>query len=243
MLNLAIKSKSAFKDAAYTTPGLGDRAHAILSAYLISKGKPITIHLTEDKFGKDHKKISWNQLCSMVPNVKVMIWPVSNLKEEEWLSYLKKQGFECETYQYSDTLLFNDGYDLAPLFKTLPCLDPLDCSDFFPNLPEKFATIQFDSTDKNRNTKDVESIKKKFLKEGYKLITIGGEAKNEKLRDSLPHIGYLISKADIHVGVDSGMFHLAQFYKPWDKIYLYKGRFISHHFNRAKLNGCNIINI
>lgn len=244
MLNLAIKSKSAFKDEPYTTPGLGDRVHAILAAYLYSKGEPITIHITQDKFGKDHKKESWNQLCLMVPNVRVMVWPVKNLKEDEWLSYLKGQGFDCETYHYSDSSMpFNNdkGIDIAPLFSKLPCLEPVDCSDFFPKLPEKFATIQFDSTDKNRSTKDIDDIKKKFNKDGYKLFAVGGEAKHSKLRDSLPHIGYLISKADIHIGVDSGMMHLAQLYKPWNKIYIYKNRgktpYISHHLQRGIKNG------
>jgi hypothetical protein len=243
-MNLALKSKSFFKDMPYTTPGLGDRVHAILTAYLISKGKPITIHLTHDKFGKDHKKVSWNQLCSMVPNVRVMVWPVNDMEEKDWLSYLKKQGFNCDSYYYGDINLPNRNtgtIDIGFLFDNLPCIEPVDCSDFFPKLPEKFATIQFDSTDKSRNTKDVDLIKQKFIDQGYTLFAIGGQAKHEKLRDSLPHIGYLMSKADIHIGVDSGMFHLAQLYKPWNKIHIHKGSFVSHHLTRAIRNGINLL--
>ena len=248
MLNLAIKSRSTWNGKPYTTPGLGDRVHHALCAYQYSKGKPITLHLTEDKFGKPHKKESWNQLQDMIPNVRIMVWPVQNLEEVEWINYLKHQGvWNIETYHYSDTRnnpqlssQGSHGIDMSQYLKTLPCLEAPDVNGFFKDLPEKFATLQFDSTDSSRMG-DVEKIKLKYSKEGYKLFVIGGQAKHIRLRTSLKHISHLIAKADIHVGVDSGMFHLAQLYKPWNKIHVYKGDFISHHLERAINNGVTII--
>ena len=38
----------------------------------------------------------------------------------------------------------------------------------------------------------------------YEKIIVGGESKNELLKNSLKHIAYAMSKAKHHVGVDSG---------------------------------------
>ena len=233
-MNLAINSLSNRRpNFPYTTPGLGDRTHTMLCAYQYSKkhNVPVTIHITSDKCDKDHKFESWNQLQQMIPNVNVMVWPVKGLSEKDWRNYLKEKGFESETYFYSDTAEFlplqsNEGIDFAQYLKELPCLEPIDCSSSFGNIPEGQTLIK---------------LKEKYESEGYKLITIGGKSKHKKLRESLQHIGYLISKADIHIGADSGMFHLAQLYKPWNKIHLLKGSFLSHHAQRAIINGVTLI--
>ena len=250
-MNLAINSLSNRRpNFPYTTPGLGDRTHTMLCAYQYSKkhNVPVTIHITSDKCDKDHKFESWNQLQRMIPNVNVMVWPVKELSEKDWRNYLKQKGFESETYFYSDTaswlpLQGNEGIDFAKYFKELPCLEPVDCSSSFGNIPKKFATFQFDSTDDMRGAEGQKliALKEKYESEGYKLITIGGKSKHKKLKESLQHIGYLISKADIHIGADSGMFHLAQLYKPWNKIHLLKGSFLSHHAHRAIINGVTLI--
>ena len=60
------------------------------------------------------------------------------------------------------------------------------------------------------------------------------------LRESLPHIGYAMYHADYHVGVDSGMMHIAQFYKSYDQIHIHNEGFKSHHLYRAVKNGSKL---
>ena len=69
-------------------------------------------------------------------------------------------------------------------------------------------------------------------------IIHGGEGKGY-FNTSLPHIAYAISKADYHVGCDSGMMHIAQLYKKYEDIHIYdrEGSYLSHHLVRAKNNG------
>ena len=59
MIHFAIRSKSMRSgDRPFTTPGLGDRVHSALLAYLYGKknNDKVTIHITRDKFDKPHKK-------------------------------------------------------------------------------------------------------------------------------------------------------------------------------------------
>jgi len=251
MKHIALRSMSVRNNSnPYTTPGLGDRAHSVLMAYQYGKAHntPVTLHLTSDKFGKPHKKVSWKELSEMTDGfVQYQDWPVCKLSEKEWLKYLKDKGVDAEIYHYKDTMHMHqfeeaDGIEISQYFKELPCMEPIDCSADL-NLPEKFVTVQWDSTDAGRRPSPIlaHKLEQDCKDAGYEIVVIGGQAKNDLLRDSLKHIGYAISKANHHLGVDSGMIHVAQFYKPWSKIHIWKPKFISHHFVRAKNNGAVIL--
>ena len=74
----------------------------------------------------------------------------------------------------------------------------------------------------------------------YEKIVVGGESKNELLKNSLKHIAYAMSKAKHHVGVDSGFFHMSQVYFSPKNIHIYTTRHPkkwSHHMQRARDNG------
>jgi len=247
--HIALRSRSLRnKNQPYTCPGLGDRAHSVLFAYQYSQAHdtPVTLHLTSDKYGKLHKKVSWKELLSLVTNVDIKVWPVNNLPDDDWLKYLKDNDIDTEFYHYGDTFGIHanepkTNLDISKYLKKLPCLKPIDCSADL-NLPKKYITMQWDSTDTRRSLSPIllEGVKQKYENDGYTIIIIGGESKNQLLRDSIAHIGYTIYNAVYHVGSDSGMMHLAQFYKNYENIHVYNNSYQSHHFIRAKKNGSKI---
>tara|TARA_B100001287_G_C22583696_1_gene482198 strand:+ start:224 stop:961 length:738 start_codon:yes stop_codon:yes gene_type:complete len=236
--HIAIRSLRASVDSPYTTPGLGDRAHEVLKAHLYGKAHDcdVVLHLTKDKYGKVHKKISWSELLALVPNVSIQVHEIKGLKETDWLQYLKDKGIEAEIYRYKEIPTMLDGFEASQYFTELPCLPPPDIKQ---KLPKKFVTAQFDSTDPNRNSDliRIEGLLDKFRLKGCEIVTVGGASKNAELRDSILHIAHAMHFAEAHVGVDSGMMHLAQFYKRWEQIHILTAQFTSHHLIRAKNYG------
>jgi len=245
--HIALRSKSVRSgDKPYTTPGVGDRAHSVLLAYQYgaAHNTPVTLHLTSDKFGKRHKKDSWAELTKMVHGaVELKVWPVCNLPEEEWLAYLSEQGYDAEIYYYKDNLKLHPNETVVPLeisqyLKTLPCLEPLPIK---LSLPKKFITVQWDtSPDRAISPIKIAAVENAYRSKGYDIVTVGGQAKTVELRDSLVHIGFAMYHAKYHVGIDSGMMHIAQFYKNYDDIHIHNERYKSHHLYRAVKNGSKL---
>lgn len=236
--HIAIRSKRARSNDAYTTPGLGDRAHEVLKAHLYGKahGCKVTLHLTKDKYGKPHKKTSWNELLTLVPNVDIEVHDVAGLEEDDWLQYLKEKDIEAEIYHYKEIPGMTGGFEASQYFEELPCLPPPKLAQ---KLPIKYVTAQFDSTDLARNSDKmrVTGFLNTFRSWGCQVVIVGGGAKKPELRDSIPHIAHAMYHADAHVGVDSGMMHLAQFYKRWEQIHILTAQYTSHHLIRAKNYG------
>ena len=254
MKHIALRSRSLRnKNQPYTCPGLGDRAHSVLFAYQYSQAHntPVTLHLTGNKYGKQHKKVSWGELLDLVTDVHIKVWPVNVdnkniLSDDDWMHYLIDNNINAEFYHYEDTFGIHPdeprtNLDISKYLKKLPCLKPIDHIPRI-DLPEKYVTMQWDSTDKSRSISPIllEGVKQKYENQGYSLVTIGGDAKEPLLKHSLAHIGHAIYNARYHVGCDSGMMHLAQFYKNYEDIHIYYNSFQSHHFIRARRNGSKI---
>lgn len=248
MKHLAIRSLSIRKkDMPYTTPGLGDMTHTVLIGYLygLHNNTPVTLHLTEDKYDKD-KPATYQSLLSLFPSgtVSIRVHPVKGLPEPQWLAYLHDQGLPAEMYCYMDTRHRYDTperIDIAPYFATYPQLVPLPVG-VDVDLPDKFVTAQWDSTAKKRrlDPQQIKKIQDWYMSQGYEIITVGGEAAHPLLQRSLPHIGYAMSQAGIHIGVDSGYMHFAQLYLQPRNIHIYASaeHKWSHHLTRAINNGC-----
>ena len=63
----------------------------------------------------------------------------------------------------------------------------------------------------------INNIESWYKHKGYKVIRIGGEGDYSKLEDIIP----IISKAEYHIGADSGMAHVAKMLLPIQNIHLY----------------------
>jgi ADP-heptose:LPS heptosyltransferase len=104
--------------------------------------------------------------------------------------------------------------------------------------------MQIDATSIQRRptTEQIDQLYKKFNNLGCEIVVVGGEATDPALRRA-PGAGYAMSRAQYHVGVDSGYLHLAQLYFQPDNIYLYTNRDEGkweHHLKMARDNGCHI---
>lgn len=264
MKHLALRSRSMRAGIRpYTAPGLGDRVHSVYLAYQYSlqQDSPVTIHLTDDKWSiaggvpSDKKKKSWLEIISLFPRFTLFIQPhqTENLPEDKWIQYLADKDIDAKTYYYSDTFKMhpNDyempfAFDASKILNNEILLEAEDCSKDL-NLPKKFVTAQWDSTDTQRTLSPliIENIYNKYRSQGYEIVIIGGQSKNNFLRDSLKHIGYAMSKSDGHIGGDSGFLHLAFLYHKFENIHLYNkiNGYFSHHAYRAKINGCKTFNV
>ena len=241
------------RDAPFTCPGLGDRIHSALLAWQWSKGEPVSVHITDDKWSiaggvlSDKKKKSWAEIVKLFPG-KVQIVPHHasfgvGCSEEDWLHFLEVKGIFAQTYYYEDSLYmhpcdYDIGIDASGLLFKLPELS-ISKPDNVQELSEgDHIAFNIDSTDQKR------MINESFFNEIMKKETLGFELKTIKITSnmSLEEAGYIISKAKKYVGIDSGIFHLATLFKSWKDIHLLTRQdgFKSHHFNRAVRNGSQI---
>jgi hypothetical protein len=240
MNHFAIISMSIRKpDFPYTCPGLGDRVHSLLIAYQYGKkhGFPVTVHITLDKHDKK-KPQSWKEILSLFPpgSLKVMAHPIKAIPDKEWRAYLRHRGWDCPSYCYGDSPHRLDrqdaDLDISEYLRDLPRLSsPLkDEAD----LPEKFLTCQWDAVGTNMSRrlgkKQVEGILQRYRQDGYGTIQVG-------IDQSLREIGHLMSGADLHVGMDSGMMHMAMLYMDYEQLHIYRSKFVSHHAHRVFKNG------
>ena len=110
-----------------------------------------------------------------------------------------------------------------------------------PPLPKKFITMQWDAGQQRRRCSEdeIQRIVDFYKDLGYDIIGVGGQAGNAMLRNDLHKIAYIMSKADLHVGVDSGFMHLAKIVMPSNKIHIYTSNF-THQFVSTQLQ--NVLN-
>jgi hypothetical protein len=91
-------------------------------------------------------------------------------------------------------------------------------------LPEKFVTVQFDGTHGHNRIRNPNKILSEWRERGYEIIHVGGKANDDRFAPkagNLKNIAYAMSKSHGHIGVDSGMMHLAKFSMDADKICVY----------------------
>lgn len=250
MKHLAIRSRSVGDPKKpFTAPGLGDRVHILTTGWCYSQQHktPVTLHLTSDKWDKN-KPESFLEIQNLFPlnTVLMQVHPVQMLTETDWLKYLASNGITAELFSYMDHLGWYESrekLDISNYLKKIPLLHAEKKLGSY-SFPSKFITSQWDSSGSLRRISESARLQilSGYLQDGYQVITIGGESTCFELKTSLDHIAYAISQAEFHVGVDSGFFHLAQLYKPSEKIHLYKEprSMWSHHALRAYDNGIQI---
>ena len=248
MKHLVMRAYSTVKkNFHYGAPGLGDRIHSILLSYNygLIENSPVMLHLTKYQWNR-HKPESWPEIISLFPKDSVAIMPhlecepVDNI---DFVTYIRSQGYDAHAQIYADypqRFEPKEGVDLTRYLTHFPQLEaePQDIK-----LPKKFITVQFDSTSKKRMIKSAQRQRILDNYKDYEVVVVGGESNNDLLKNSLKHIAYAMSKAQYHVGVDSGFLHMSQVYFAPENIHIYtlspKDRW-SHHMHRAKDNGIKI---
>jgi hypothetical protein len=212
----------------FTATGLGDRIHSATIAWVYGQctGEPVTLHLSERHLAGGqfkNKPESWAEIVRLFPRGSV---------------YLSTTG-EGDSYFYGDYKLGRGAIDIAPYLKRIPLLaaEPQDIE-----LPGKFVTTQWDSGGESRTLPRAErrAVTERYESEGYTPVVVGGESTDDRLRWSLKHIAYAMSRSAFHVGVDSAFLHMAQLYMPCERIHLYMNAKPSHHVLRARDNGAQI---
>jgi hypothetical protein len=247
MIHLALRARSLYTGLPYTATGLGDRIHSATLAWAYGQAhdEPVTIHLTADKWtgGQfSNKPESWAEIVSLFPNgsLAVQPHPVIPKTEAEWLSYLRK--YDPVTYFYGDypgKTPEKGAIDISPYLSDLPLLSFVSRLAF----PDKFITAQWDANGKSRtlSQKQREAASDHHRELGYSIILVGGEGEGF-FKHSLNVIACAMSRAELHVGVDSAFFHMAQLYMPKNRIRIYSNLLRpGHHVIRAVKNGAKLI--
>jgi hypothetical protein len=250
--HLALRARSVRNSKnPFTTTGLGDRIHSLTLAWSYHNvyNVPVTIHLTKSKQigGQyDNKKQSWQEILDLFPKdtVQIAYHDYEPNDEKDWIQYLKDSKIHAEIFWYKDHPGPHETpvkLDISQYLGKIPKLaaEPVDL-----NLPERFITCQWDSTDRARTLKPHlrEMVMDNYKRQGYEVVVVGGESPDKNLNWSLKHIAYAMSKADMHVGVDSAFMHMAFLYMPFGRVHLYNepNGFFSHHFRRAIDNGIKL---
>lgn len=240
-------------DLMYSCPGFGDIVHSCLLTYLYGQahGQPATLHIASHQNNRDKPQI-WAEVLGLFPDGSVFV-ECHNTRQG---SYTDRDFLHMVQKKYPDALLhyyqkypgrlqqviqpsfFVDEY--MAKYARLPGRSTPQVLD----LPEKFATCQVDASSKKRHLspQQLQSIKAKFQDLGCEIITVGGQAQDPRLRTAT-YAGHAMSRAQYHIGVDSGYMHMAQMYFESQNIYLYTNRPETdweHHLKMARDHGCHI---
>lgn len=90
-------------------------------------------------------------------------------------------------------------------------------------VPDKFVTAQWDAQQIYRRPDKYEKeriprIEKYYQDLGYDIISVGGEGQYKNLSDII----YVMSKASLHIGAESGMMHIAKMLMPINNLHIYR---------------------
>ena len=218
------------------THRLGDKVHTMFCAYQygVHHGEPVTMHLSSKLAYTDMMK-QWNEILDLFPkdSVELKIWDdMGVLTDEEIIEFLKLKGIESpNVYFYEDAK--EEDIDITYYLKNKQLVPPIDVEVDLP--PQKFITMQWDSPDPSRRMPEdfIQRLVSYYQRTGYDLIEIGKD-------QSLAQISQYLSKAEMHVGVHSGMLHMAQMYMPHKKIHIYSQIGAQDHVKRFQGFGSKV---
>lgn len=177
---------------------LGDRIDAMFLANMISEIDKLKVNVVSSS--NDLKYI--NQVIGFA---------------DVTVNRLDLKPVKTHTWHYKH---FNFYLKYSKQITTIPLQTDVEQRDI--NLPNKFVTAQWDAGQQFRNVAKwdpdrITKIEQHYKEQGYDIVRVGGESNIRDLKD----IVYAISKADIHIGADSGMMHLAKFLLPIENIHVY----------------------
>jgi hypothetical protein len=236
----------------YGCPGFGDIVHSSLLTYLYGQAhnEPATLHIASHQYNRNKPEI-WDEVMKLFPTDTIFLNPYDtpdDMSDLDFLNLVREQHSDALLHYYKKypgklQQVLEPSFFVDEYIKTYPCLSASNPKDNIA-LPEKFVTAQFDAGSNKRklSKEQLESIFDKFKKQGYEIITIGGEATDLRLRTAT-YAGYALSQADYHIGVDSGCMHLAHMFLKPENIYLYTNRpegKWEHHLKMFRDCGCKI---
>lgn len=248
-INLAAPVASIHeKDSPYTAAGLGDRIHllTIAWAYATKLHCLVIMHISGNSMNES-KQNSFQEILNLFPkgHIRIIFHDYLGTSNKSWIMYLRDKGINAKTFYYGDYLgRFGKkfGVDISPFLRDFAKIKIPQAKMQTNESDERYITVQWDSTAPTRTLPKQKQllVLSKYHQQGFKIVTIGGESDDFELRTSLSAAALAISRADLHVGVDSGFMHLAFLYLDFSRIHLYvdpKG-FWAHHLFRAFKNGC-----
>ena len=182
---------------------LGDAIDTIFLAHVISKVDDTTINLR------------MNHPDLQVLNDLVKFGDVELNSAHHYFKGMTTGRFDYDNIKdKAFYILYSKQLDTIPLQKNIEKRNI--------DLPEKFITVQWDAGQLYRKVdrwsdERIPRIEKFYKDLGHDIIRVGGEGDYKNLKDII----YIMSKADYHVGADSGMMHIAKFLLPMDQIHVY----------------------
>ena len=248
-INLAAPVASIHeKDLPYTAAGLGDRIHLLTVAWAYATKMQCSVVMHISGNGVNELKLrSFQEILDLFPegNIGIVFHDYVGTDNKTWIMYLRDKGINANTFYYGDYLgRFGKkfGVDISPFLRDFPKIKITQAKKQTKESNKRYITVQWDSTAPTRTLPKQKQllVLSKYQQQGFKIVTIGGESEDFELRTSLSAAALAISRADLHVGVDSGFMHLAFLYLDFSRIHLYvdpKG-FWAHHLFRALKNGC-----
>ena len=216
--------------------GLGDRIDYLCTANMIAQQADddfITIHkrYTPNPTQKQ-EFICWDELSSLFKPRHMILEMSDNFHSNlKFLNYPRYNiGSKNDDYQ-----------NLLTSLGDFPKIKVKDYSKEMPPLPKKYITMQWDAGQQRRRCSEdeIQRVVDFYKDLGYEIIGVGGQSSDAMLRNDLHKIAYIMSKADLHVGVDSGFMHLAKIVMPSNKIHIYTSNF-THQFVSTQLQ--NVLN-
>lgn len=177
---------------------LGDRMDAVLLANMISKIDDVRVNIISSS--PDIKYI--NKVFGFA-NVVINKLDAKAVKTHAW--HAREWGFYIKYSKQLDTIPLQTNIETRNI-----------------DLPQKFVTTQWDAAQEFRNVGKwdpdrIPRIEQYYKDKGYEILGIGGQSNIRDLKD----IVYTLSCADLHVGADSGMMHVAKFLLPIENIHVY----------------------
>lgn len=177
---------------------LGDQIDAVFLANMVSKIDDVRVNV-----------------ISSSPNIKF----INNTFGFANVVINKLDANASTTYEWHNK---NIGFYLkySKQMKSIPLQTYVEQRDI--ELPDHFITAQWDAGQQYRDVGKWDStriprIEQYYKDRGYDIVRIGGQSDIRDLKD----IVYTISKANLHIGADSGMMHIAKFLLPIENIHVY----------------------
>ena len=213
-------------DVPFRGIALGDRIDWLCTANMMAlreNDSHVLIH-------KEKEFVGWEEISSLFKPIEMTLKLSSSLNNLNYINYYR-YNISQENKEYQDLLSFH---------KDFPKIKVKDYFEYFQDLPEKFVTMQWDAGRPNLNsirsnakfgnrrcsTDEIIRIINFYNNLGYTVVGVGGQAENDILRNDLHKIAYIMSKAALHIGVDSGFMHLAKIVMPSNKIHIYTSNYM-----------------